>query len=616
MKKILLISLCLMFCLSVSALAEAGVEYSDASFDKVYPSYSDVVIVENNGKIGAVDRLGNTVVDFGDYSAVLPDSKGNFVMTTATSDSVTSRVYNKSGKILMTINGGTVVSVADGIVTVISDVKADSSGAVVYTVRYLELPSGKQLLYRDNVVSCTPFSEGYAAIQLLDKTVVVDLSGEVIYEDDKRLEPLASCGDGLIPFRAEDDDFYIAHYIVDLNKKERICLGEFQLDSNTNFKKVMAPFKNFESFYLQTDEDNRSVLSYNGTYFCVTENPVNYNLDYVAVTGGVNSAPIDLFSSYNAGEKYVMSDNLVEPFYVSVKDGKIVDCDYEAVTAFADGKAVVFSDTDEFVFVDESFNVISESFDDAFWVYSFGDVFAIKDSKGEYRFAWISDGTTTKPTTPTTPTTPTKPSTPTTPSTPVTPKPVSGMKNFVKTEAYTDSVYPDVKKSDWFRANVALAYETGLMKGKENGFAPQDKLTLAQVITMAARLHSIYNTGKADFVQGKVWYEVYVDYCTKNGIVGKNDFSNLNRNATRAEFVRILSKAIPKAEFDAKNVVNSIPDVAASHKDASSVFMFYRAGILAGSDSRHSFFPDSDITRAETAAIITRIIDKSLRLSF
>lgn len=190
------------------------------------------------------------------------------------------------------------------------------------------------------------------------------------------------------------------------------------------------------------------------------------------------------------------------------------------------------------------------------------------------------------------------------------------MKNFVKTLTYKDSVFPDVKASDWFKSNVALAYETGLMNGKENGFDPMGKLTLAQVITMAARLNSIYNTGKAEFVQGSVWYQVYVDYCVNSDIIEKNDYSDYNRNATRAEFVRILAAAVPSKEFAIKNNVASIPDISTTHPDAQSIYMFYRAGILAGSDAEHNFYAESDITRAETAAIITRIIDTTLRVSF
>ena len=109
---------------------------------------------------------------------------------------------------------------------------------------------------------------------------------------------------------------------------------------------------------------------------------------------------------------------------------------------------------------------------------------------------------------------------------------------------------------------------------------------------------------------------MYVDYCVNSDIIGRNDYSDYNRNATRTEFVRILTAAIPSKEFAIKNNVASIPDVPTTHADAQPIYMFYRAGILSGSDEHHNFKAESDITRAETAAIITRIIDTSLRVAF
>ncbi len=46
------------------------------------------------------------------------------------------------------------------------------------------------------------------------------------------------------------------------------------------------------------------------------------------------------------------------------------------------------------------------------------------------------------------------------------------------------------------------------------------------------------------------------------------------------------------------------------------VLFLYRAGILTGSDWMGNFNPDSTITRAEAAAIISRIADRRLRKTF
>jgi len=115
-------------------------------------------------------------------------------------------------------------------------------------------------------------------------------------------------------------------------------------------------------------------------------------------------------------------------------------------------------------------------------------------------------------------------------------------------------------------------------------------------------------TGKGDFVQVGTWYQVYVDYAITNGIIAANDFSGFTRNATRAEMAYIFSRSLPQAEFAVINTVNSLPDVNSGTPYSDSIFMLYRAGILTGSDDHGTFNPGLSITRAEAAAIISRII--------
>ena len=76
MKKFLFVFVCLILAFSVTSAALERVEFSSVGFDKVYPSFSEVVVVEKDGLAGVVDREGNTVIPFGNYSITLPDSLG------------------------------------------------------------------------------------------------------------------------------------------------------------------------------------------------------------------------------------------------------------------------------------------------------------------------------------------------------------------------------------------------------------------------------------------------------------------------------------------------------------------------------------------------------------
>ena len=192
----------------------------------------------------------------------------------------------------------------------------------------------------------------------------------------------------------------------------------------------------------------------------------------------------------------------------------------------------------------------------------------------------------------------------------------SGMQNFERTQTYTPGMFDDVNEEAWYSGMVATVYEYGLMRGNSaNTFNPTGNISLVEAIIIATRVHSIYMTGRADFVQGDPWYSVYVEYAVTNGIIMSGDFTDFNRSATRAETAYIFSRALPSNEFPALNTVNSLPDVTAGTPYYDSIILMYKAGILTGSDYIGTFFPDSNILRVEAAAIISRLILPDTRIS-
>ncbi len=64
---------------------------------------------------------------------------------------------------------------------------------------------------------------------------------------------------------------------------------------------------------------------------------------------------------------------------------------------------------------------------------------------------------------------------------------------FEKVNTY-DNNFSDVKDSAWYAENVKTAYELGFMNGKSEGkFDPNGNVTVVEALTMASRLHAIYN---------------------------------------------------------------------------------------------------------------------------
>ena len=193
-----------------------------------------------------------------------------------------------------------------------------------------------------------------------------------------------------------------------------------------------------------------------------------------------------------------------------------------------------------------------------------------------------------------------------------------GLANFQKTtREYQPGQFSDVGLAAWYTPYVAAVYELGLMQGNSIGaFCPGGDVTLAETAALAARLHKLYQTGNADFQQGSVWYQVYVDYIRDNGILLK-EYTDYNAKAKRSEFAAMLARAFPKDALAEINTIadGSLPDVPANAAYAEEIYLLYRAGVLTGSDENGTFLPENTVRRSEVAAIVARMAKPELRQS-
>lgn len=191
------------------------------------------------------------------------------------------------------------------------------------------------------------------------------------------------------------------------------------------------------------------------------------------------------------------------------------------------------------------------------------------------------------------------------------------LQNFVKQKTFSDQ-FSDIKPTDWYHPYVQKVFEYGLMIGSsDTTFNATGNITIASALAIADRIHSIYYSDSADFsaAENEAWYQPYVDYAVTNSIIASGSYADYNTNCTRSEFVAIMAASLPKEEFPEKNKISAIPDVTEGTPHYSDIYLFYSAGILAGSDSSGTFHPDSSISRSEVAAIVIRIIDSGERLT-
>ena len=178
--------------------------------------------------------------------------------------------------------------------------------------------------------------------------------------------------------------------------------------------------------------------------------------------------------------------------------------------------------------------------------------------------------------------------------------------------------FTDVPESEWYYADVKNAVELGLINGKtETTYCPDDNLTYAEAIKLAACMHQLYKEGQVLIVPGgDPWYQIYVDYCKSVGVITAD--CSYNEKATRSGYMEIFANALPDSALKAINNVpdNSIPDVPSTASYAPAVYKLYRAGILQGSDAEHNCKPYDNIKRSEVAAILTRMMDETKRVRF
>ena len=132
----------------------------------------------------------------------------------------------------------------------------------------------------------------------------------------------------------------------------------------------------------------------------------------------------------------------------------------------------------------------------------------------------------------------------------------------------------------WQTSGTRTASE-GLWAGvNERRKIRRGTITIAEAIAMAARLHNICTGGSGEFTQGTPWYNVYVEYAIKNGIIRQDDFSDYSLKAKRGEMAYIFASAIPKNAIVQINNVDTLPDVDENTKYQDSIFRLYRLLLL------------------------------------
>ena len=173
--------------------------------------------------------------------------------------------------------------------------------------------------------------------------------------------------------------------------------------------------------------------------------------------------------------------------------------------------------------------------------------------------------------------------------------------------------FTDVPADHWAASSIERMADAGVMSGVGNGqFAPDKTLSNAEFVTMVAR--QFY----ADLIgaEGGVWYAPYVEAAQAAGVLDGTeagaDGSKMEAPIDRYDMAQVMYNVICDKGMEAAPLADTsrVADwsaVPVAYQEAVSVC--YNAGLLSGVDGKGTFNGDGEMTRAQAAVVMDRLID-------
>lgn len=132
------------------------------------------------------------------------------------------------------------------------------------------------------------------------------------------------------------------------------------------------------------------------------------------------------------------------------------------------------------------------------------------------------------------------------------------LKDEVREEIETDvNSFPDVNADDWFNVTVSSLANMGAISGYEDGtFRPNEPITRAELASMAVRFYEAfeaeYEEGTFLDVDGDEWYADAIAAAEELGIIGGYPDGTVrpNNNITRAETCAIVNRVLERRPHD------------------------------------------------------------------
>jgi hypothetical protein len=174
-----------------------------------------------------------------------------------------------------------------------------------------------------------------------------------------------------------------------------------------------------------------------------------------------------------------------------------------------------------------------------------------------------------------------------------------------------EHLFADVPEGAWYAKYLQKAYDSGIIAGMSaDTYGPQRNLTAAQILVMAANLHSLQKGDAYDFQAAKQpgthWGQVFADYCKAEGIVDERFDDILDQNVDRGQMAYVFANTLRAESYQQKKTA-SFSDTEDSPY-AADIQRLGEADIVGGY-ADGTFRPEALVTRAEAAVFISNILD-------
>lgn len=169
-------------------------------------------------------------------------------------------------------------------------------------------------------------------------------------------------------------------------------------------------------------------------------------------------------------------------------------------------------------------------------------------------------------------------------------------------------------KQHWAYDTIMKAANTNIIVGYPDGtFRPNNNVEVDAYIKMViCALGNNFENGM-DY-----WASPFIEKAIELKLLDSNEFNTYRRSITREEAAMIIVQALATTEeLPSEEQINKykamVPDyIQISDKYKQHVLYAYATGMITG-DTKGNFNPKDNLTRAEAATVIMRLLDESLR---